>query len=448
MSPWSQPRGWRLWLVASVLFAGGFLNDPPWKFYPPDQPLTPNAEAQHVVVNLLREGSFANPFSVARTGPTAHVAPGYPWLVLALLRVFGDGAAGVVAIRVLATGALSLQFALLPWAARVFGYSAWTGVLAALFGILVKPGREEMWETHVAGLATMLLAVGMCTWRGTAPYGRGSANGDLHGSNLVSTAPLAEPRPQEAVPQPSALRAAVLALAAGLVFLLQPVIAAVYVAWAATRPAHRWLLLTIPLLVCAPWIVRNSIATGGPSFIRDDLGLELYVSFNDCAPYGIRTSERQGCVTALHPNASPGEAAAVASLGEYRYNQSRLRIALAWIAGHPLHAVRLIAQRAWFFWFPSDDGFEGYLAQRKRFLALHALTLLSFAGLWASWRRLASTHVLALWLVVYPLIYYLVEFEERYRYPILWITFLLAAAAIPAVLRPRSRLQVLARPPG
>lgn len=226
-------------------------------------------------------------------------------------------------------------------------------------------------------------------------------------------------------------------------------IAAVYLPWAAVRSTHRALLLAIPLLVCAPWIARTWIATGGPAFIRDDLGLELYVSFNGCAPYGIRQSERLGCASALHPNTNPEEAAAVATLSEYRYNQRRLRTALAWIAAHPLRSAALIGQRVWFFWFPSDAGWRGYLAQRKRTLALHLLTLLSVAGFWISCQRgLASVPLLTLWLEVFPLIYYAVQFEARYRYPILWITLLLAACAVTAPLArsPRETLSSFLHP--
>jgi hypothetical protein len=46
--------------------------------------------------------------------------------------------------------------------------------------------------------------------------------------------------------------------------------------------------------------------------------------------------------------------------------------------------------------------------------------------------RPTASRVLVLWLVIFPLVYYLVQFETRYRYPILWLTWLLAAYFVTA----------------
>jgi hypothetical protein len=392
-STWSDPRGWRLWLIAGSLLIAGFLNDPPWKWYSPEQHFAAYGESFRVAMNLYREGEFANPFWSERTGPTAIVAPGYPFAQFLLLKLFGEGAAGWLAIRTLATAAQGFQFALMPWLARSLGFSTWTGVLAALFGIWVKAPREELWDNHFAGLAMLLLAglMGRRDWR--------------------------------------------TGLMAGLAFLVQPIAALVYFPWAA-RTGRRWLLIGIPVLICAPWLVRTSAAIGGPAWVRDNLGLELYISFNDCAPYGIRASEALGCFPALHPNINGQEAIQIRALGEYKYNQQKFSVALRWIAAHPARTASLIGQRFWYYWFPSDSGWNGYGEQRKRFATLHLLTLLAFVGLWLAWRaRLPSARLLTQWVVLFPAIYYLVQFETRYRFSFLWITYILAAFALQQLLK-------------
>ena len=74
-------------------------------------------------------------------------------------------------------------------------------------------------------------------------------------------------------------------------------------------------------------------------------------------------------------------------------------------------------------------------------LALHALTVASFFGLYQSLkRRILSATFLLLWIALFPLIYYVVQFEYRYRYPLLWTTCLLAAEAI-RLMGCRLRLQ-------
>jgi hypothetical protein len=408
-------RSWRLWelrgkslvLVSSLLFLLSILNDPPWKWYGPSQRVQALGEPAHVVASLLENGAFANPFATLPTGPTAHVAPVFPFLQFLLIKLFGSGAAGWLAIRCLPTLALGLQFALLPYFGRFLGYSAWTGVLASVFGLIAKPAKEELWEAHLAGLVSLLLTVLFCRW----------------------------------ITGPRTFRLAfTIGILGGLACLLQPVLGLVYFAWFAwmlwtrTLPGKFVLVLTLcPIVLCLPWSIRNFVALRGPLEIRDNLGLELRLSYNDCTPYGVRESERLFCSPTLHPNASIQEAAEVLRLGEYRYNQDRLRRAQAWILGHPGRAASLILQRFWFFWFPSDYGWEGYLHQRKRMLASHALTLASLGGLLLWFRRIPQTFgVVALWLVSFPLIYYVLQFESRYRYPILWITWILAAYVVAA----------------
>lgn len=225
---------------------------------------------------------------------------------------------------------------------------------------------------------------------------------------------------------------------AGLAACFNPVIGAVYLAWVIgagrssgflnRRVLPLWLL---PLLILAPWSLRNAVVMGGLVPVRDNVGLELYVSFNDCARYGFRENMRISCIQNFHPNSSIEEALAVGSLGEYRYNRDRLRRAVTWASLHPARAAGLTAQRIWYFWFPSEYGLQGYGQQRIRMLALHALTITSFFGVYCSLRRRRPSDFYILsWVVIFPLIYYLVQFDYRYRYPILWATWLLAADGI------------------
>jgi hypothetical protein len=385
-----------LFAVSALLMVAGVFNDPPWKWYHAGQTVPQLGEAAHVAASLVEDGTFANPFAPAKTGPTAHVAPAFPFLQFLVVKLFGSGAAGWLALRWLPTLALCLQFALLPYAARWLGFSAGIGVLAAIIGLAAKPGKEELWEAHLAGLAFLLLTLWVFR---SQRYG-------------------------------------LLGLLAGLVVLLQPVFGAVYAGFVAWLRFSRCLparsiaiLIAVPMLVCIPWMARNYITLGSPA-LRDNLGYELHASFNDCAPYGVRVSEKIGCVTTMHPNDSLEQALEVQRLGEVSYNRVRMQEALAWITDHLSRTTALLAQRTWFFWFPSDEGLDGYRSQSKRKLFSHVLTLLSVVGLVFAFRnKVLSAPLLAMWLALFPLIYYAVQFETRYRYPILWVTWLLAAYA-------------------
>jgi hypothetical protein len=385
---WNHLAGFRLWLVSLLLASVCLLKYAPWQF-DPSRTIPIPAEAIRVADNLYRAGEFADPFGTLPTGYTAHLAPGFPILVSALFRTFGDGAAGWTALGWLPILALSLQIGLFPSLAKMLGYSPWTGVIAAIFALLTKPITYEQWEAHEAGLLIFVLAALMC--RRANPWLTGAL--------------------------------------AGLTICFQPIMALVYLAWVFIADRRRMApLLALPALICSPWALRNQLRLGTPR-MQDNLGIELYVSFNDCAPYGFEQSQKQGCFARFHPNQNLAEALALRGMGEASYNRDRMRRAFTWIAVHPRRAGVLVAERTVAFWFPPNDRFPEYLRIRKRRLFFFwALTLMSFAGVWLSLRRrIVGAPFLAALLVIYPLVYYIVQFDHRYRYPILWPTWLAAA---------------------
>ncbi|HLH43852.1 MAG TPA: hypothetical protein VKV74_12745 [Bryobacteraceae bacterium] len=387
---WNHLAGVRRWLVSLILMAACLAKYQPWSALQAARGITITSEALRVAHNLSRSAKFADPFGTLPTGSTAHLAPGFPILVAALLKVFGEGAAGSIALAWLPILALSLQIALFPSLAKMLGYSPWTGVMAAIFALLTKPITYEQWEPHEAGLLIFVLAALMC--RRANPWLTGAM--------------------------------------AGVTICFQPIMALVYLAWVLLGDRRRIApLLAVPALVCSPWALRNQLRLATPE-MRDNLGIELYVSFNDCAPYGFEQSQKHGCFGRFHPNQNLAEALAVRAMGEAPYNRDRMRKAFAWIAHHPRRAGVLIAERIVAFWFPPNDRFPEYLQIRKRRLFFFwVLTLASFAGVWLSLRRrIAGAPFLAALLVIYPLVYYVVQFDHRYRYPILWATWLAAAS--------------------
>ena len=67
---------------------------------------------------------------------------------------------------------------------------------------------------------------------------------------------------------------------------------------------------------------------------------------------------------------------------------------------------------------------------------IYLMTLLSAFGPLLLYRRdVTSAAIVALVLAVYPVIYYITQFEFRYRYPIMWVTFLLGAMPITTCAR-------------
>jgi hypothetical protein len=172
-------------------------------------------------------------------------------------------------------------------------------------------------------------------------------------------------------------------------------------------------------LGCAPWAIRNYRVFHHVVLVRDSLGMELYVSNNDCAGFSQDASIASGCHARTHPTRSLAEAELVARMGEIRYNQYRLATAMDWIRTHPRRFAALAGRRIASFWLPADS------------LPVAAITCLSLAGfVLMAIRKIPALAFIAAVMALYPLVYYVVQYIPRYRYPILWLSLLGAGYAL------------------
>jgi len=310
---------------------------------------------------------------------------------------------------------VSLQLAFFPLISSSLGMGKLNGVIGACFWLASKPRLVYGFEAMYAGA---LFALTCCVYRRFLDRDRGNAK-------------LAWP----------------LGILMGLLILTIPTVVPILAIWI-LREVWRYKfsflksaglpLILLPTLIVAPWTIRNYSIFHRVVPVRDDLGLELSVSNNDCARFGIRKSESYGCFNNIHPNKSIIEARKVKAKGEVQYNDMRLRQALDWIRGHPARFSKLTAERFLAFWLPTETGTRRHyagLGRRWERLIIYLMTLLSVAGIVILYRRDAeSAMIYMLCLAIFPLVHYLIQFEYRYRYPIIWITFLLGALPITTCL--------------
>jgi len=404
----------RAWIrvAGCVLLFGAALIAYPVAYHSESRLRDTAFESLAVACSLADHGTFADPFYALKTGPTAHLAPAYPAFLGMLVYHFGDGPRGAFALQWCATVFMGLQLALFPWAALRMGMGYAAGFLAACLWLAAGIPKFDLGESTPYGALLLLLAC------------------------------LSFPR------DGGAERGAVSVLAGilwGISWLLNPAGILVLAAWLAwmyfsRRLSGRRVALTllVPLAVVAPWMVRNRVALNHFVFVRDNLGLELAVSNTDCANWSFEISRSTGCFEALHPNISLPEAQKLLAVGEVEYNRRRMQEALHWIGANPKRFGELTAQRFAVFWLPSLGHFPWEQKEdvpRRRFL-ISALTVASIPGLVLLWlrQRLAALWCLA-WLVLFPPVYYVTQYIERYRNPILWVTFLPAAYFLVEVTR-------------
>ncbi len=343
----------------------------------------PGLESVNLARNLSESGEFKDPFPVP-TGPSALVPPVYPAIMAAAFKVFGDSPAAVAPLLLLNSILLGIGVGVLPLiAARVFGRPD-----AGFWGGLLVCASWRMALNSETALCAALTALAACAAFGGRPWIAG-----LLGGAAVLTNPVA---------------------------LMGVVIPALSRGWrfAATVSA-------VALAICSPWIIRNWLVMGSPYFVRDNLGLELYISNNDGATPESDTNPGQ---RDLHPMFNRSETALVKTLGEGPYNRLRLATATAWAASHPARFLQLCGERFSLYWLPrlpSDSQAYGFWI----------VSLLGVAGVWWSRRNRAAMFIAAA-AAAYALPYIFVQFAFRYRMPALWTSGLLAGyAAATAIER-------------
>jgi hypothetical protein len=373
---------------------------------------------------LGAQGSFANPFPPFPTGPTAHVAPGFPAILAAIYRVFGTGAMGAFVSNLLEATMLVLQVALIPLAATALGADRKTGFLAALLAVAGMQ-RTTIWEANYVAFLLLVATLLACRYL-----------------VVLETAPR---RTGLNFWQSPAGVASSLGVLWGMLLLIGPNAGSVWFVWIlagaywSSRRGHRYAWLPaalLPLLFLIPWVVRNHLVFHKLIPVRGNFGLELAVANNPCAKASNRELIHSGCFE--HPYFSRTEAQKMARIGEAEYNRMRMREAVTWIRGNFARALGLWTRRAAYFWFPSlSEGGSNLAGSTRRWSAwaVNLMSVLTFPGLVLLWRQSRPGAVIcAIFLGIYPLIYYIVQFIDRYRFPIMWVTFILASVAIRACL--------------
>jgi len=170
--------------------------------------------------------------------------------------------------------------------------------------------------------------------------------------------------------------------------------------------------LVVALLV-SPWLIRNYEVLGKFVFVRDNLPLEMHMANNDRFT-GLWTRNE-------HPGNDPVAMRRFQELGELAFMEEKQREFRQFVREHPADFVKFTLERALYFWIGTPqvtvvNGYDLLVARHTGFLIM---TVLAFSGLCRSFRsRKAGSFLMASYLLVYPLPYYLVNPFARYKHPI------------------------------
>jgi hypothetical protein len=373
----------------------------------PRPPGTHLSEMENIARSLALHGTFADPYLLP-TGPTAHTAPGYPILLGLIFLLFGTGAAGEVVSRIASAIVASIQYALLPRVSTALGLPRFTGAVAGLLAALapykgyVEGSRDSVDQPYVA-LALILLFLYTCKSWSAKP------------AEVFS--PLTR------------------GLWWGLASLFSPILGfvfgaiVVYEIFAMRRHTGLAAMFAAFAAIQAPWAIRNWIEFHAFVPTRSNFGLELRISNLPESFALMEDNVSHGVMSRFHPGLNENEARKVAAEGEIAYTRSEMADARAEIRRDPARFLRMTGERMWRFW----------LAPSRRFKTTAASTAITLLGLLGLCLLPANPGVRLTWLILltYPLVYYFIQVDARYTYPLGWI-FL--TPAVHVVMRVAQRL--------
>jgi hypothetical protein len=364
-------------------------------------------EVSRIAESIAWQGKFADPYMIP-TGPTAHNAPIYPFL---LSLVYGLPAPDRLTAR-LEMNILfgSLLCALIYAAGLALGLGAVvSGAAAILMAVLPPSLYVELCNDSDATLAGLLTAISITA---SAAWLRGFVSGKIWLGFLWGFCLLSSP--------------ALLPIFCG------------FLALCLVDTQRRRALLTITLfalLALTPWTLRNRLALGHWVLVRDNLGLELRVSNADNAYADSTQNLIHGAMQTFHPLFNEGVAQRVRAEGEIAVYSKFQRDAIAWMRARPARFWALTTERIRNFWL--YDGSPGAV------LLWNVLMVTAAIGLILLWRAQPNSGwLMAFLLGLYPVVFYLVQNYERYRYPVQWAIVLLAVFAIRKAVRAVTALRV------
>jgi len=353
-------------------------------------------ETGNIAFALSQGKGFGNLFR-QNTGPTAWLPPVYPLLLSLIFRIFGAFTISSFFSAVLLNALFSAAatFPLYHLARQVAGRtvavaSGWLWVFLPA-GIMMP--FEWIWDTSLSALlATTLLWITFRISSSASPK-RWLAYGLLWALALLTN--------------PS--------LGIALPFLL---------IWAALRARNlvqlSWRIPAITfvmiLLCCLPWTIRNYSAFHRFIPIRSSLPFELWIGNNDIFdPHAINGIQR---ITRFE------ETRHYAQLGENAYLAEKWTRATFFIRQKPALFLHLIGRKVIATWIGTEHPLSDFLHAnsflvRTVLLCNFLLTLGTAAGaLLVARSRIPFAAPLAVFPILYPLVYYVTHTSLRYRHPI------------------------------
>jgi hypothetical protein len=193
------------------------------------------------------------------------------------------------------------------------------------------------------------------------------------------------------------------------------------------------LAVALALLCCVPWTLRNYVVFHRFIPLRSGLPFELYIGNNE--NYDQRRSGLPPAITFER------EVLRYLKMGEMPFMDEEKRKAFAFIAAHPRVELTLSTKRFVAFWIGTAQPIQAFRENDalllRAILIGNLLTAIGAAGGIAILfiRQNPCVFPLAVFPIIFPVIYYVTHTSLRYRHPLDPLVLLLSAIALGAALR-------------
>ena len=376
--------------LAGFAFRFGFVL---WKhtyLSAPGNILPFGAEVCSIAERIAEGRGFSSPFYID-SGPTAWIAPVYPYLAALVFRVFGvfSPASALVLIFLQCLMAGATGIAIYALGARTVGarVGLWAAWIWALSPIFLRWPVSWIWDFTASAL---LLSVALVLTLDTAE--KGALRRWLLLGGIWALIALTNPALLSVMP---------------FTFL--------YAGYVNYKAGAKWIrpLVYSGVLFAAlvsPWLIRNYVVFHHPVFFRSNYWFEFHLG-NYHFSNGIGFSGK-------HPNNNPRVLAQYVQMGERPFIEYYKKDALNFVRRNPGEFLDLTWHRTWWFW---DGTTLNYYGKPEWWVPwkFWPLSLVGWLGfLFVLTRRPRGWILYAAALLIYPVPYYLAYPCVKYRHAI------------------------------
>jgi len=355
-------------------------------------------ETGHIAYSIASGKGFSSPFQ-RDSGPTAWLAPVYPYLLAGIFKLFGiyslHSFLAALALNILFSASACVPIFYAGKRIAGIGVGSAAAFLWAIFPNAVIIPFEWIWDTSLSAL--------------------------LVASLLWATLELADSR--------RVRDWCFYGLLWGFALLTNPAIALLFpelLAWAAYRIRDRahaasWLMrpalaAALALLCCLPWTIRNYVQFHKLIPLRSNFAFELYIGNNE--NYDDQHRSRPGAIT------QDREIFRYLHMSETAFMEEEKRKAVTFIVEHPRIELWLISQRLVDFWTGTSTPLAAFREADSLWLRIILLCndlapLCAFLGIIVllGTKNSYAFPVVAI-PILFPLLYYVTHTSLRYRHPI------------------------------